>query len=155
MPRPVRRELLDFIADRLKVASAREGRAPRSDRRGLRPLADGRHEDDLVRLLARVDALANFLGSEDGANLLIAYRRAGNIVRIEEKKDQRASYVRRTSSRGLAASAGGASAWSRPARTRGVARKAEPGSSRRRIFDRRNGGAGAAAAARSMNFSTR
>ena len=50
------------------------------------------HEDDLVRLLARVDALAAFLGSEDGANLLVAYRRAANIVRIEEKKDG-VSYV--------------------------------------------------------------
>ncbi|HLN23998.1 MAG TPA: DALR anticodon-binding domain-containing protein, partial [Patescibacteria group bacterium] len=44
-------------------------------------------EDDLVRLLARVDALKGFLDSEDGANLLTAYRRAANIVRIEEKKD--------------------------------------------------------------------
>ena len=45
------------------------------------------NEDDLVRLLARVTALEGFLGSDDGANLLIAYRRAANIVRIEEKKD--------------------------------------------------------------------
>ncbi|MBF0374619.1 MAG: glycine--tRNA ligase subunit beta, partial [Alphaproteobacteria bacterium] len=44
-------------------------------------------EDDLVRLLARVKALGDFLASEDGANLLVAYRRAANIVRIEEKKD--------------------------------------------------------------------
>jgi glycyl-tRNA synthetase beta chain len=46
-------------------------------------------EDDLVRLLARVAALDEFLRSEDGANLLTAYRRASNIVRIEEKKDGR------------------------------------------------------------------
>ena len=46
-------------------------------------------EDDLVRLLARVQALQGFLGSDDGANLLVAYRRASNIVRIEEKKDGR------------------------------------------------------------------
>jgi glycyl-tRNA synthetase beta chain len=46
-------------------------------------------EDDLVRLLARVAALDAFLKSEDGANLLTAYRRASNIVRIEEKKDGR------------------------------------------------------------------
>ena len=37
--------------------------------------------------MARVDALENFLDTEDGANLLIAYRRAANILRIEEKKD--------------------------------------------------------------------
>jgi glycyl-tRNA synthetase beta chain len=47
-------------------------------------------EDDLVRLLARVEALDRFLKSEDGANLLVAYRRAANIVRIEEKQDGRA-----------------------------------------------------------------
>jgi glycyl-tRNA synthetase beta chain len=46
-------------------------------------------EDDLVRLLARVAALDEFLRTEDGANLLVAYRRASNIVRIEEKKDGR------------------------------------------------------------------
>jgi glycyl-tRNA synthetase beta chain len=45
-------------------------------------------EDDLVRLLARVDALGAFLGGEDGANLLIAFRRGANIVAIEEKKDK-------------------------------------------------------------------
>ena len=44
------------------------------------------NEDDLVRLLARVEALGAFLGTEDGANLLTAYRRAANIVRIEERQ---------------------------------------------------------------------
>jgi glycyl-tRNA synthetase beta chain len=44
-------------------------------------------EDDLVRLLARVEALKTFLDSDDGANLLTAYRRASNIVRIEESRD--------------------------------------------------------------------
>jgi glycyl-tRNA synthetase beta chain len=47
-------------------------------------------EDDLVRLLTRVDALTALLGTEDGANLLTAYRRAANIVAIEEKKDKTA-----------------------------------------------------------------
>ena len=46
-------------------------------------------EDDLVRLLARVDALNAFLATEDGRNLLTAYRRASNIVGIEEKRDKR------------------------------------------------------------------
>jgi glycyl-tRNA synthetase beta chain len=45
-------------------------------------------EDDLVRLMARVEALAKFLESDDGSNLLTAYKRAANIVRIEEKKDK-------------------------------------------------------------------
>src|SRR5439155_21953549 len=46
-------------------------------------------EDDLVRLLTRVGELQKFLNTEDGANLLIAYRRASNIVAIEEKRDGR------------------------------------------------------------------
>ena len=40
-----------------------------------------------MRLLALGIALARFLDTEDGANLLTAYRRAANILRIEEKKD--------------------------------------------------------------------
>ena len=46
------------------------------------------NEDDLVRLLARVEALQAFLGTEAGKNLLTAYGRAANIVRAEEKKDK-------------------------------------------------------------------
>jgi glycyl-tRNA synthetase beta chain len=44
-------------------------------------------DDDLVRLLARSDALARMLATPDGANLLSAYRRAANILRIENRKD--------------------------------------------------------------------
>jgi len=44
-------------------------------------------EDDLVRLLSKVDVLATFLNTDDGANLLTAFRRAANILRIEEKAD--------------------------------------------------------------------
>ena len=36
---------------------------------------------------SRVAALGAFLKTSDGANLLVAYRRAANIVRIEEKRD--------------------------------------------------------------------
>jgi glycyl-tRNA synthetase beta chain len=79
------RELLDFFADRLKVHLRERG--VRHDLVAAVFALGG--EDDLVRLLARVDALEGFLGSEDGANLLVAYRRAANIVRIEEKKDNR------------------------------------------------------------------
>jgi glycyl-tRNA synthetase beta chain len=46
------------------------------------------NEDDLVRLVARVESLKSFLKSDDGANLLTAYRRAVNIVKAEEKKDK-------------------------------------------------------------------
>ncbi len=44
-------------------------------------------QDDLIDILARVEALASFVKSEDGANLLIAYKRAANILKIEEKRD--------------------------------------------------------------------
>ena len=75
--------LLDFFADRLKVALRDSG-----VRHDLISAVFGLGgEDDLVRLLARVDALQDFLNSEDGENLLTAYKRAENIVRIEEKRD--------------------------------------------------------------------
>lgn len=77
-------ELLAFFADRLKVALREQG--VRHDLIDAVFALGG--EDDLVRLLARVEALKNFLGTEDGANLLVAYRRASNIVAIEEKKDK-------------------------------------------------------------------
>jgi glycyl-tRNA synthetase beta chain len=77
-------ELLEFFADRLKVALREKG--VRHDLiAAIFSLGD---EDDLVRLLSRVDALKSFLATDDGANLLVAYRRASNIVKIEEKKDK-------------------------------------------------------------------
>jgi glycyl-tRNA synthetase beta chain len=76
--------LLAFIADRLKV-HLREQQV----RHDLIAAVFAVDEDDLVRLLARVAALIMFLDSEDGANLLIAYRRAANIVSIEERRDKR------------------------------------------------------------------
>ena len=77
--------LLDFFADRLKVHLREQG--TRHDLiTAVFALGD---EDDLNRLIARVEALSTFLASENGTNLLIAYRRAANIVRIEEKKDDR------------------------------------------------------------------
>ncbi|MDB2415294.1 glycine--tRNA ligase subunit beta [Rickettsiales bacterium] len=48
---------------------------------------DGGNEDDFTRLILRVKALDGFLKSEDGVNLLAAYKRATNIVVAEEKKD--------------------------------------------------------------------
>ncbi|MGE5503991.1 MAG: glycine--tRNA ligase subunit beta, partial [Actinomycetota bacterium] len=76
-------DLLDFFADRLKVHLREQG--VRHDL--VNAIFGLGGEDDLVRLLARVDALKDFVASDDGANLLVAYRRAANIVRIEEKKD--------------------------------------------------------------------
>jgi glycyl-tRNA synthetase beta chain len=76
-------DLLAFFADRLKVHLKEQG--VRHDLITAVFALGG--EDDLVRLIRRVDALTGFLESEDGANLLTAYKRAANIVRIEEKKD--------------------------------------------------------------------
>ena len=44
-------------------------------------------DDDIIDLLARTNAVTAFLGTEDGTNLLTAYRRAANILRIEGRKD--------------------------------------------------------------------
>jgi glycyl-tRNA synthetase beta chain len=38
-------------------------------------------------IVRRVEALGKCLGTDDGKNLLAGYRRAANILRIEEKKD--------------------------------------------------------------------
>jgi glycyl-tRNA synthetase beta chain len=77
--------LLDFFADRLKV-HLREGGVRHDHISAVFALT---HEDDLVRLMSRVDSLAEFLKSKDGVNLLTAYKRANNIVNIEEKKDKK------------------------------------------------------------------
>ena len=76
-------DLLNFFADRLKVHLREKG--VRHDLVGAVFALGG--EDDLVRLMRRVEALGEFLGSEDGVHLLTAYKRAANILRIEEKKD--------------------------------------------------------------------
>lgn len=76
-------DLMGFFADRLKVVLKEKG--VRHDLIDAVFALGG--EDDLVRLLARVDALDAFLKGQDGANLLIGYRRAANIVAIETKKD--------------------------------------------------------------------
>lgn len=75
--------VLDFIADRLRVQLRGEG--ARHDVLTAVFAAGG--DDDLVRLLARAQAVAGLLGTEDGVNLLAAYKRAANILRIEDRKD--------------------------------------------------------------------
>ena len=88
LPLSVADDLLVFFADRLKVALKEKG--IRHD------LIDAvfalGHEDDLVRLVARVEALQAFLKSDDGTNLLAGYKRAANILKAEEKKDGK-SYI--------------------------------------------------------------
>ena len=74
-----------FLADRLKIV-LRERGTKHDLVDAVFSLGD---EDDLVRLVARVEALQAFLKSDDGANLLAGYRRAVNIVKAEEKKDKK------------------------------------------------------------------
>ena len=76
-------EILEFLADRLRVQLRTEG--ARHD--VLTAVFATGADDDIVRLLARASAVATLLGTEDGTNLLTAYRRAANILRIEDRKD--------------------------------------------------------------------
>jgi glycyl-tRNA synthetase beta chain len=80
-----RRELLSFLADRLKVQLREQG--ARHDLVDAVFALEG--QDDLVLIVRRVEALGKFLDTEDGKNLLAGYKRATNILRIEEKKDAR------------------------------------------------------------------
>lgn len=79
-------ELLFFLADRLKVQLREQG--ARHDLVDAVFALDG--QDDLLLIVRRVEALAKFLDSEDGRNLLAGYKRATSIIRIEERKDKRA-----------------------------------------------------------------
>jgi glycyl-tRNA synthetase beta chain len=76
-------EVFLFLIERLRVTLRSEG--ARHDI--LTAVFAAANDYDIVRLLARTSAVAALLGTEDGANLLQGYRRATNIVRIEEKKD--------------------------------------------------------------------
>ena len=76
-------DLLAFFADRLKVHLRETG--ARHDLIDAVFALPG--NDDLLMIVRRVEALGKFLDSDDGANLLVGYRRAANILRAEEKKD--------------------------------------------------------------------
>jgi len=72
-------DLAAFFADRLKVQQREAG--VRHDLIDAVFALGG--EDDLVRLLARVRALQNFVTTDDGVNLLAGYKRAANILKKE------------------------------------------------------------------------
>ena len=80
-------DLLEFVVERLKVHL--RDRGFRHDRIGACFIVGGKPDDDIARIVARVEALQTFLDADYGVNLLIAYRRASNIVAIEETKDHR------------------------------------------------------------------
>ena len=81
----VKRDLLTFFADRLKVFLKDQGK--RHD------LIDAIYslggQDDLALIVRRVEALDAFLKTDDGTNLLAGVKRAANILAIEEKKDKK------------------------------------------------------------------
>ena len=70
-----------FFADRLTVLLRDRGQ-----RHDLVAAVFALGDDDLVRIVRRVEALAAFLATDDGTNLLAGYKRASNILRAEEKK---------------------------------------------------------------------
>jgi glycyl-tRNA synthetase beta chain len=82
--------LFTFLVERLKVQLREQG--TRHDLVDAVFALEG--QDDLVLIVRRVEALGKFLDTEDGKNLLAGYKRATNIIRIEEKKDGR-EYVER------------------------------------------------------------
>ena len=81
---PALGDLWVFFADRLKVQLREQG--ARHD------LVDAvfalEDQDDLVLIVRRIEALAKFLETDDGKNLLAGTKRAANILRIEERKDK-------------------------------------------------------------------
>lgn len=81
----VKNDLLAFFADRLKVYLKDQG--ARHDLIDAVFSLGG--QDDLLMIVRRVDALSKFLDSDDGKNLLAGVKRASNILKIEEKKDNR------------------------------------------------------------------
>lgn len=72
-------DLIAFAVDRLKVQQKEAG--VRHDLIDAVFALGG--EDDLVRLLARVQALQAFVQTAEGANLLAGYKRAANILKKE------------------------------------------------------------------------
>ncbi|MDB5540652.1 MAG: glycine--tRNA ligase subunit beta [Devosia sp.] len=86
LPFPLRVEpdLLSFFHDRLKVTLRDAGA-----RHDLVDAVITPGSNDMLEITQRVEALSALLGSEDGKNLLAGYRRAANILAMEEKKDGR------------------------------------------------------------------
>jgi len=85
LPEALISDLLSFLADRLKVQLREQG--ARHDLVDAVFALEG--QDDLLLIVRRVEALGKFLDTEDGKNLLAGYKRATNIIRIEERKDKR------------------------------------------------------------------
>lgn len=75
-------KLADFLLDRLAVQLRDEG--VRHDYVQASRSWQGRPDQRIDRVEARARALAGFLNTEDGANLLAGYKRAANILKKED-----------------------------------------------------------------------
>jgi glycyl-tRNA synthetase beta chain len=75
------KQVLEFFADRLKVTLRDQGK-----RHDLVDAVFALGDDDLARIVARVEALDGFLKTDDGKTLMAGYKRASNILKAEEKK---------------------------------------------------------------------
>lgn len=78
-----RDEIVQFSIDRLIVQQREHGVSAEM----IRAVVDELPAVDMVDIVARMEALKAFLATDDGANLLAGYKRATNILQIEEKKD--------------------------------------------------------------------
>jgi glycyl-tRNA synthetase beta chain len=81
-------KLDSFFADRLKVYLRDQG--ARHDLIDAVFALPG--QDDLLTLVRRLNALASFLDSQEGRDLLAGYRRAANILKAEEKREGAAGF---------------------------------------------------------------
>jgi len=81
----VRYLLTEFVSERLKIHQREKG--ARHDLIDAVFSLGG--QDDLALIVKRVEALGEFLQTDDGTNLLAGVKRAANILSIEEKKDRK------------------------------------------------------------------
>ena len=79
----VNNKLMDFVIERLKVFLREKGISHDL----ISAVFTKSTTHDLTLAVKQLDALSKFLTTEDGVNLLAGYRRAANILRIEEKRD--------------------------------------------------------------------
>jgi glycyl-tRNA synthetase beta chain len=77
----VAEEVRAFLVERLKVLLRDQGA-----RHDLVDAVFALGDDDVVRIVRRVEALSRFLASDDGKNLLAGHKRATNILAAEAKK---------------------------------------------------------------------
>ncbi len=77
-------EIFDFFIERMKYLL----KAQNIRHDYIAAVLDGK-SDDLLSLKNKAEALGKFLSTETGAHLLAAYKRAANILAIEEKKDKK------------------------------------------------------------------